>query len=336
MLRNRSKKTTFILPAVSIVLSCILAVSVIDTLSAPLPRKTTPNANILLLEGWLDQKAIEMAYNEFINHGYYQIITTGIDIIPHEYCSLPSNGYLIFYPQREKLSDSNVSVHQIEVDCYSKSGGENSSRFNVFVNDSLLSDFTADKKKKKYMVNWKGKLTDIDSVTVQFFNDGIGEHYDRNLYVKEVIIDHRIIVPYKDHSEYDISNLDGKNRLVFNFNSFAELGRNRLISLGIDSSLVTAIPGKRVKLSRTLSSALAFRDWLKTSDIDVKGINIVTSETHARRTMMTYSKILDKKYNIGLIVLPDNRARDSKIYRVFKTIRESIGIVYYCIILLPY
>lgn len=318
-----------------IFVSGLLVLLVIYLLSDKLSKTTRVEANILLVEVQ-NQYAIEMAYAEFINNRYDKIITTGIGLTSHEYYMVSSNGYLIFYPQREYLSDNNVSVHQIEVDCYSELDGENSARFNVFVNDSLISEFSADKEKRKYMINWEGKLTDIDSIMVQFFNDGVGDYGDRNLYVKGITVDNHIIIPYQDNSEYDIANLDGKSRIVNTYSSHAELARRMLISLGLDSSIVVAIPGKRVRLNRTLSSVLAFRDWLKTSDIDVKGINIVSMGTHAKRTYMTYNKILNEKYKIGIISLPDYRANYSRKYKVLKTIRETIAIVYYWFILLPY
>ena len=95
----------------------------------------------------------------------------------------------------------------------------------------------------------------------------------------------------KDHLTISISN--------------AEFAKNRLLSMGIDSSLLIAIPGNKVKINRTLTSALAFRDWLKSTNIDIKGINIISMGTHARRTWMTYNKILNEKYKIGIISLPD-------------------------------
>jgi hypothetical protein len=106
--------------------------------------------------------------------------------------------------------------------------------------------------------------------------------------------------------------------------------------MGIDSSLLIAIPGNKVKINRTLSSALAFRDWLKSTNIDIKGINIISMGTHTRRTWMTYNKILNEKYVIGIISLPDNIHNYSRLSKVLKTIRETLGIIYYWFILLPY
>jgi hypothetical protein len=143
-------------------------------------------------------------------------------------------------------------------------------------------------------------------------------------------------LPYQDNSEYDIGALDGKNRIINHFNSCAEFARNRFLSLGIDSSLIIAIPGKKVKINRTLTSALAFRDWLNTTKLDIKGINIISLGTHARRTWMTYNKILNEKYKIGIISLPDYKYNHSRINKLLKTIRQTLGIVYYWFILIPY
>ena len=215
-------------------------------------------------------------------------------------------------------------------------GGENRAHFNLFINDSLAANFYADKRKKKYTINWNGCLNKIDSIMVQFDNDSYGKFGDRNLFVKEIDIDHKITIPYMDNSEFAVINFDRSHRSINNFNSNAELARVRLISMGIDSSQIIATPGERVIINRTLTSALAFRDWLKTTNINIKGINIISMGPHARRTWMIYNRILKEKYPIGIISLPDYSYDKSRIYRLFKTIRETIAIIYYWIILIPY
>jgi hypothetical protein len=334
MIKYPVRKRLIIFFSIFIGLTSLIFLPLINSLSDHLSKTSRVDANILLVEGWLPPYAIEMAYKEFRNSGYNSIITTGISL--PEYYMMAYYGYLIFYPKGKISGDNNMQVHTIDVDGYGEFGGENPSSFNVFINDSLAAYFKAEKRKHKFEVRWTGKLTAIDSVMVQFVNDGAGDSGNRNLYIKGIIIDKRISIPYQNYSEYDIAKLDGKRRIINNFNSYAQLARRRLLTLGIDSSMVTAVPGKNVKINRTLTSALAFRDWLKTENIDVKGINIATIGTHAGRTWMTYNKILDKKYNIGIISLPDYKDRRSKKHKVLKTLRETIGIIYYWIILIPY
>ncbi|MGC1392160.1 MAG: carbohydrate-binding domain-containing protein [Bacteroidales bacterium] len=303
-------------------------------LSGYLSKSEEVSANILLVEGWLPEYAIDMAFSEFNKNKYEYVITTGLKI--PEYYLVSMDGYLVFYPKRRIVLNSGISNHSIEIDAYSELNGDNAARFNLFINDSVVGSFEAEKRKRKYNINWKGDLTTIDSIMVQFTNDAIGDFGDRNLYVKEIIIDHKFVMEYQKNSEYIIGALGSSWRIKNDFTSYAELARNRLLSLGMDSAKIKAIDSKRARINRTLTSALAFRDWLRTTNIPVKGINIVTVGTHARRTWMTYNKILDGKHKIGILSLPDYKNNFSRKYKILKTIRETLGIIYYWIILIPY
>lgn len=331
MIKARKKIVIFIL----LVLLLLLFLPVIYLISEKLSTTERTDANILLVEGWLPPYALEMAFDEFKNNRYDRIITTGLMSTP-DYFNVYTNGSLTFYTSRILLIYTIKANHTIEIKAYSSLTGENRSHFNVLINDSIADNFYADRRKKEYIVTWSGKLSDIDSVSIEFINDRVDDFGDRNLFVKEIIFDHKIHLPYQRNSVYTYSESDRTIKIKNNYSSYAQLAKNRLLALGVDSSLIIDIPCKNVSLNRTLTSALAFRDWLKTSEIKVKGINIVSVGTHSKRTWMTYNKILDKKYNIGIISLPDSREQDSRRYKVLKTIRETIGIIYYWFILIPY
>ena len=107
------------------------------------------------------------------------------------------------------------------------------SHFNVYINDSLLAEFTADKTVRNYSLSWTGSLKDIDSIMVHFDNDFVDEGEYRNLYVREIIIDDTIVVPYKTNSVYDIGKIDNKERTPNDYHSHADLARIELISKGL-------------------------------------------------------------------------------------------------------
>jgi hypothetical protein len=304
-------------------------------LSGYLAKSEQVNANILIVEGWLPDYGLEMAYNESKKNSYDRIITTGIKSST-EYFRLAEDGYLIFYPRNRLSGISGTGPHSIEIDAYSELGGENRAHFNLYINDSLAGDFFAEKQKKRFKISWDGYLKEIDSIMVEFNNDFMGDFGDRNLFIKDIIIDRKITIPYLNNSEYDVAKLDGKRRFINNYFNNAELAKRKLIGLGIDSSLITSVSGGKARINRTLTSALAFRDWLKTKEIKVNGIKIISMGTHARRTWMTYNKILDEKYKIGIISLPDYKNSYSRKNRILKTIRETLGIIYYWLILIPY
>jgi len=301
-------------------------------LSGYLSKTEEVNANILLVEGWISESVLRTAYNEFKTNGYDYIVTTGLKT-RETYFEMSENGYLVFYPGDLLTGISGIGSHSIEVDSYSQLDGENRAHFNIYVNDSLIGDALASKHRNRFRFDYPGDLAEIDSVSVQFTNDAVGYFGDRNLYVKEIIIDHTTSIPYLN-SEYDAGRLDGKRRTYNNYDSNAQRSRNLLISMGMDSLKVIATAGEKVKRNRTLTSALAFRDWESTAEINIKGINILTIGTHARRTWMTYNKILDEKYKIGIISIPSvYQSREGKIK---KTLRETLGVLYYWFILIPY
>jgi hypothetical protein len=331
------KKTIAILSGILIALlvfSFFLLKPAFTYLSGYLSKSEKVKANVLIVEGWLPDYALRLAADEYKNKGYDYIVTTGIKST-FEYFGICSDGFLIFYPRSIFAGNNEKRLHTIDVLAYSELGGSNMAHFNLFINDSVIANYYAGKRKEKYRYNWNGQLSKLDSVIVNFDNDSWGDFGDRNLFVKEIIIDDKTIIPYMNNSAFAESRLTNKHLILTSFSSNAESARNSLIYLGIDSTKIIATFGEKVKINRTLTTALAFRKWLSTTNIEIKGINIFSMGTHARRTWMTYNKILDEKYQIGVISVPDS-IHHSKEIKILKTMRETVGILYYWIILIPY
>jgi len=309
----------------------------IESLSAYLAKSEQVSANTLLVEGWLPESALESAYEEFKKDGYKYVITTG-RLATTEYFFLSNDGCMIFYTNNHLTGPMGTESgeHKIEISAVSELEGENSAHFNVFVNDSLVADFLADKIRREYPVVWRGKLEEIDSIMIQFDNDKVGDFGDRNLFVKEITIDGTIRIPYQYNSEYDIAPLDGKRRIINNYSSIAELAAKMLNSMGIDSTSILAIPCKTTNMNKTLVSALAVRKQLEISDFEVKGINVVSIGTHSRRTWMTFNKVLNETTGIGIIPLPEDNKRKEGPGQLVKILRETIALVYYWFVLIPY
>jgi Ca-dependent carbohydrate-binding module xylan-binding len=333
---RRKKFIILIIVIISIFFTVyLLRTQAFNYMSAYLSKSEQVNADILIVEGWLPDYALKMAFDELKKKDYKYIITTGINVYT-PYFNVYGNGYLTYYTRNKFTKLKEAAPHSIEVDAFGSLEGENRAHFNLYINDSLAADFYAEKQKKNFEIKWGGNLNDIDSIRIQFTNDGMGDYGDRNLFVKEITIDHKLTIPYLNNTVYQLAKIYGRSKIINNVTSAAVLAKNRLVLLGIDSSRITPVPSKRVRANRTLTSALAFRDWIKTENPDISGINIISLGTHARRTWMTYNKILNEKYEIGIISLPDNINRYSPLRKAFKTVRETLGIIYYWIILLPY
>jgi hypothetical protein len=333
------KKNLIIIAVIVISLAAIryfLLKPAYNYLSGYLSKSEQVTANILVVEGWLDHFALEMAYNEYQKNRYEHVVTTGIRYTP-PYFKMSDNGYLIFYTAGLLSGPDEKGFHTIEVKAYSDLGGENRAHFNLFINDSLNADFYAYKQKKSFKITWYGCLKDIDSIMVQYDNDLYEPPLNRDLAVKEIRLDNRITIPYMFHSEYDMLKLDGKLRIKNNITSTAQLARYKLIVMGIDSSRISAVSADKVSFNRTLTSALAFRNWLTINEKSVTGINIISLGPHARRTWMTYNKILHEQCRIGIISIPEESGEQISGFRkALTTLRETLGIIYYWFILIPY
>jgi hypothetical protein len=302
----------------------------INYLDKYLAKSERTDANVLLVEGWLTQDCIELASREFKNNGYQLIVTTGLEA--SEYFILPMDGYLLFRIPDSVKNENSATNHIIEISAYSELEGANCAHFNVLVNDSLAGAFFADKKKKEYRIQWAGLLKDVDSILVQFDNDALGEWGDRNLYVKKITIDNKITIPYQWNSEYFIKVLNERNRIENKGVSLAENAKTALILMGVDSSSIIPVPGKNTSINKTLTSALAFRDWNQEHKFEIQGLNIISVGSHSRRTWMTYRRILHMD-NIGIIALPDHNNQYSFRKKALKTVRETAALAYYWIIL---
>lgn len=308
----------------------------LSRLTSYLSKNNPVNASLLVVEGWLPEEAIDKVPDELSKNRYSIILTTGL-ISEADYFKVSMNGFLVFYPKGRFDSMKSKGSHTVEISAYSETDGENSSHFNLFVNDSLISGFRADKIKRKYNAAWKGIPADIDSIMIQFDNDAMGEFGDRNLYVREIIIDNKVTIPVMNNSAYNIDKAYKRERIINNYDSHAEHARKKLIALGTDSGIIKALPCKRTKLNRTLTSALEVHDWLKENHIQAEGINIISAGIHSRRTWMIYNKILGCRHNkIGIICFSDYNNSYIGEHQKIKTIREVFANIYYWFILLPY
>ena len=306
-------------------------------LSGYLSMDDRVDADVLIVEGWLPDIALQRAGEEFARNGYRQIVTTGI-ATPPEYFNIHSNGSLIFHTGDFFREDRITRSHSIEVEAHSSLGGSERSHFSLYINSAFAGEWYAEEKKGRYGITWTGDLSGIDSVTIRFDNDRMDETGDRNLLVSRIIADRKISVPYNDNSVYEIITSQGVKRIINRELSGAEIARQWLILAGIDSSLVTAVPASRVRINRTLTSALAFRGWLRVQDMNIKGINIVSMGPHSRRTWMTYNKVLGGRYKTGILTVPytyDSRPA-SENRKVIKTLREGIVLLYYRLLLVFY
>ncbi len=99
--------------------------------------------------------------------------------------------------------------------------------------------------------------------------------------------------------------ISGMGGYTNDYNTSASLGAGRLKADGVPSGVIQMVPSRVSERDRTYSSALALRQWLDQQAKKVKAINVVTADTHARRTRLLFQRALGNDISVGVIAVPN-------------------------------
>ena len=92
-----------------------------------------------------------------------------------------------------------------------------------------------------------------------------------------------------------------KGYYLAEYKNYAELTAATCIALGFDRDKLVAVPAANVIKHRTAASAIALKDWLLTSNLKVKSINLYTLGSHARRSWILFKEVLSPEIEVGII-----------------------------------
>ena len=295
-----------------------------------LSKNEPVKANILLVEGWLPEYAIEQAAKEFKNNSYDYIITSGLKL--PDYYILFNNSSLNFKLTQSSIQ-SDSSSYKIEIKASGSLGQDHSSHFNVWINDSLAADFYTYKKIESFSFFWNQTLNNNDSIRVEFDNDGIFPEGDRNLYVYKVSVGNIEFTAYSENVSLCRIGRDGKYKTREISSSYAIEAKELLTQNGIDPDKIIPVAAERVVYNRTYSSALAVKKWIESNKIPIEGINLYSLGIHSRRSWITYKSLLNEEFPVG--VISGKQKFYKRSYLIIPFGRELIGYIWYRTVLLP-
>lgn len=104
------------------------------------------------------------------------------------------------------------------------------------------------------------------------------------------------------------------------YNNYAELAAATLKALGLEKEKIVAISTPSVIKNRTYASAVAVQQWLSNSNLQLKAINLFSSDVHARRSWLIYKQVLAPKIKVGVI------AAEQQSYDANKWWSSSAGV----------
>ena len=117
----------------------------------------------------------------------------------------------------------------------------------------------------------------------------------------------------------------GRSGYTNDYNTFAGVGARRLKAAGVADESVLMVPSHVIGRDRTYSSAVALRSWLRDHNIPLRSFNVVTEDSHARRTRLLFQKAVGNDVRVGIIAIPNPDYDPKHWWRYSEGVREVIG-----------
>jgi hypothetical protein len=130
-----------------------------------------------------------------------------------------------------------------------------------------------------------------------------------------------------------------KGGMLSEYKTFAELGAAILVKMGVNSSVVEAVPAPSVRRDRTYVSALALKDRLQQQMTGVTGINLVSVGVHARRSHLLFQKVFKNDLRVGIIAIEDRNYVNERWWKYSDGVRAVIDEFFayiYALIIFPF
>jgi len=115
-----------------------------------------------------------------------------------------------------------------------------------------------------------------------------------------------------------------KGYYLIQYKNAAALSAATLKALGLEKEKLVVVPAPGVIKDRTYASAVALSQWLSTSDLKIKSINLYTFDAHARRTWLLFKKALGSKIKVGVIAAETLDYEANKWWSSSAGVREVI------------
>jgi uncharacterized SAM-binding protein YcdF (DUF218 family) len=109
------------------------------------------------------------------------------------------------------------------------------------------------------------------------------------------------------------------------FNTSASVGADLLKKDGVPDRFIQMVPSHVMGRDRTYGSAVALRDWLREHGADVRGINVLTEDAHARRSQLLFQEAFGPDVAVGVISVPDPDYDAKHWWRYSEGAREVLG-----------
>jgi hypothetical protein len=123
------------------------------------------------------------------------------------------------------------------------------------------------------------------------------------------------------------------------YQTYAELGADTLLEMGLGSDVVEAVPAPFVRRDRTYASALALKNKLHQQAAKISAINLVSLGVHSRRSHLLFQKAFAKELQVGIIAVDDRNYFGERWWKFSEGVRmvtDELFAYLYAILVFPF
>lgn len=117
----------------------------------------------------------------------------------------------------------------------------------------------------------------------------------------------------------------GNGGYVNDYQTSASVGADELKKRGVPSQMVQMVPSRVANRDRTYAAAVALREWFRGQDMTVNSLNVLTEDTHARRTHLLFEKALGKNVAVGIIAVPNPDYDAQRWWKYSEGVKDVVG-----------
>jgi hypothetical protein len=285
--------------------------------------------DVLIVEGWLPEEALDKACAVFRDSGYRFIITTGFPY--YKGFLMGSTGELRFTTgEPKRIADTNLII---TVTAKGTKAYNEYPHFRLYADTALIGETFVNSKTHDYTFTGKRDFLP-GSVIIDYDNDTYAPFHDRNLIVQGISVNQKKYNVNAGNVAYFMRSGEPEFHCTELNISTAHEKATMLIKKGIPDSLIIAVGSFRKIKSKTYTSGLDVNTWLiQNPGYPVRSITVLTSGSHARRSYLSYRKaIQNKSIEIGVISLYDPKISKTNWWKTRKGIKEimyeTIGYLY--------
>lgn len=316
----------FLLSFVCVILAIAYPHRLLDYLACSCEN---PTANLLVVEGWVNEDVLEQAYEEYTDHSYTNIFTTGYAYTEGWLMGSGGRLSLVLTPGIEGSPDS---LYTVSITARGTKAEGEYAHFVAYADSTYLGEDFSMRNKNTFLFQSR-LLAPPDTIHIYFDNDFADGRSDRNLFFYAIQVN-QTVFPIED--ERTICYEHGRTGLTEVSRGSAGTAENAagyLIRKGIPEEEIIAVTTNRRMKSKTFTMALDVREQMNRQfPGDHLSFTLVSQGIHARRSYISYKKAFGRSATIGVLAVPENatdtRPTERGLKKLQPVVKELVGILF--------